>query len=124
MKKPFFQFRCRGMPQNVVGVQISEIFISFSENHYVTSSIAKKKKKKVCNGTHKPQVINHSPQVIIIPSSLIYHSLISFYRSISARLVKISNKLLSLIFLSASVSRQEKQIITIFFLFLSGLIVY
>lgn len=104
VEKPFFPFHGDGMPQNVFGLQISEIFISFCENHYVTSSTAKKKrKKKVCNGTHKPQVI-------IIPSSLIYHSLISFYRSTSARLVKISNELLSLIFLSASVSRQEKQI--------------
>lgn len=92
------------MPQNVVGVQISEIFISFCENHYVISSIAKK--KKVCNGAHKPQAV-------IIPS-LIYHSLISFYRSISARLLKIYNKLQSLAFLSASVFRQQKQIVAIF----------
>lgn len=54
VEKPFFQFHGDGMPQNVVGLQISEIFISFCENHYVTSSTEKKKKpkKKVCNGTH------------------------------------------------------------------------
>lgn len=117
VEKLFFQFHCESMPQNVIAVQISEIFISFCENHYVTSFLAKNKKEKVCNGTHKPQVI-------IIPS-LIYQSLISFYRSISVRLLKISNKLQSLTFFSASVSSQQNQIATIFFLLLfSGLIVY